>query len=90
MKDPESRTIFVDVDGRTDTELPEWYQQRQRGDDLVTFAEAIRDLPQAVNLWSSPMDGLPPTHCLGIARGCRYGCSYNVSRLETRNSVGVG
>jgi hypothetical protein len=44
MKDPESRTIFAGVDGRTDTELPEWYRQRCGGDDAVTFAEAVRDL----------------------------------------------
>jgi len=48
MKDPESRTIFAGVDGRTDTELPEWYRGRHGDADPVTFAEAIRDLPQAV------------------------------------------
>ncbi len=48
MKDPEARTIFAGVDGRTDTEMPEWYQERHGGADPVTFAEAIRDLPQAV------------------------------------------
>ncbi len=48
MKDPESRTIFAGVDGRTDTELPEWYRDRHVDADSVTFAEAIRDLPQAV------------------------------------------
>ncbi|MDL0127754.1 hypothetical protein PNP84_06370 [Halobacterium salinarum] len=48
MKDPESRIIFAGVDGRTDTELPEWYRERHRGADPVTFAEAVRDLPQAV------------------------------------------
>ena len=48
MKDPESRTIFAGVDGRTDTELPEWYRQRHGGENPVSFAEAIRDLPQAV------------------------------------------
>ncbi|WP_210425047.1 hypothetical protein [Halorussus halobius] len=48
MKDPESRTIFAGVDGRTDTELPEWYRERHGDADPVTFAEAIRDLPQAV------------------------------------------
>jgi hypothetical protein len=48
MKDPESRTIFAGVDGRTDTELPEWYRQRHEGENPVSFAEAIRDLPQAV------------------------------------------
>jgi len=46
MKDPESRTIFAGVDGRTDTELPEWYRQRHGGEDTVSFAEAIRDLPE--------------------------------------------
>ena len=48
MKDPESRTIFAGVDGRTDTELPEWYRERHGDADPVTFAEAVRDLPQAV------------------------------------------
>jgi hypothetical protein len=48
MKDPESRTIFAGVDGRTDTELPEWYRERHGDAELATFAEAVRDLPQAV------------------------------------------
>jgi hypothetical protein len=48
MKDPESRTIFAGVDGRTDTELPEWYRERHGNADPVTFAEAVRDLPQAI------------------------------------------
>ena len=48
MKDPEARTIFAGVDGRTDTKLPEWYRQRHGDENLVSFAEAIRDLPQAV------------------------------------------
>jgi len=48
MNDPEASTIFAGVDGRTDTELPEWYRQRHADDDPVTFAEAIRELPQAV------------------------------------------
>jgi hypothetical protein len=48
MKDPKARTIFAGVDGRTDIELPEWYRQRHGGENPVTFAEAIRDLPQAV------------------------------------------
>jgi len=48
MRDPESRTIFAGVDGRTDTELPEWYRQRRGNTETVTFAEAIRELPQAV------------------------------------------
>jgi len=48
MKDPESRAIFAGVHGRTDTELPEWYRERHGDAAPVTFAEAIRDLPQAV------------------------------------------
>lgn len=48
MKDPESRTIFAGVDGRTDIELPEWYRDRHGDTNPVTFAEAVRDLPQAV------------------------------------------
>jgi len=47
MKDPEARTIFAGVDGRTDTELPEWHRERYGGANPVTFAEAIRALPQA-------------------------------------------
>jgi len=48
MKDPESSTVFAGVDGRTDTELPEWYRRKKTVDEPVSFAEAIRDLPQAV------------------------------------------
>lgn len=48
MKDPEARTSFAGVDGRTDTELPEWYRERHGDAEPVTFAEAIRSLPQAV------------------------------------------
>ena len=48
MKDPESRIIFAGVDGRTDTELPEWYRQQRKDVEVVTFGEAIRDLPQAI------------------------------------------
>ncbi|RLM76784.1 hypothetical protein DVK05_15660 [Halorubrum sp. Atlit-8R] len=48
MKDPETSTVFAGVDGRTDTELPEWYRQKKTVDDPESFAEAVRDLPQAV------------------------------------------
>jgi hypothetical protein len=48
MKDPESSTVFAGVDGRTDTELPDWYRQKKTVDDPESFAEAVRDLPQAV------------------------------------------
>ncbi len=48
MKDPESRTVFAGVDGRTDTELPDWYRRKKTVDEPKSFAETIRDLPQAV------------------------------------------
>ena len=49
MKDPESRIIFAGVDRRTDTELPELYRQRRGNAEIVTFAEAIRELPQSLS-----------------------------------------
>jgi hypothetical protein len=48
MKDPESRTVFAGVDGRTDTELPDWYRRKKTVDEPKSFAETMRDLPQAV------------------------------------------
>jgi hypothetical protein len=48
MKGPESRTVFAGVDGRTDTELPDWYRRKKTIDEPKSFAEAMRDLPQAV------------------------------------------
>jgi hypothetical protein len=48
MKDTESRTVFAGVDGRTDTELPDWYRRKKTIDEPKSFAETIRDLPQAV------------------------------------------
>ena len=48
MKDPESRTVFAGVDGRTGTELPDWYRRKKTVDEARSFAEAVRDLPQAV------------------------------------------
>ena len=48
MKDPESRTVFAGVDGRTDTELPDWYRRKKTIDEPKSFAETVRDLPQAV------------------------------------------
>ena len=47
MKTPETATVFAGIDGRTHTELPEWYAQNNDTDDVVTFAEAIRNLPRA-------------------------------------------
>lgn len=48
MKNPESSTVFAGVDGRTDTELPDWYRQKTSVNDPESFVEAVRDLPQAV------------------------------------------
>ncbi len=48
MKDPETRTVFASVDGRSDAQLPNWYAEQKPVDDPVSFADAIRDLPRAV------------------------------------------
>jgi len=48
MKDPETRTVFAGVDGRSDAQLPNWYAEQKPVDDPVSFADAIRDLPRAV------------------------------------------
>ncbi|WP_193310447.1 hypothetical protein [Halorubrum halophilum] len=49
MKDPEEATIFAGLDGRTDTELPDWYAEQHGGPEPISFSEAIRNLPQAVD-----------------------------------------
>lgn len=51
MQAPDSRTIFAGLDGRTDTQLPDWYADGtvSADADVVSFAEAIRDLPRAVD-----------------------------------------
>lgn len=48
MKEPASRTVFAGVDGHTDAQLPAWYRQKNGSDDPVSFPEAIRELPRAV------------------------------------------
>ena len=48
MKDPETRTVFAGVDGRSDAQPPEWYAEQNPIDNPVPFADAIRDLPRAV------------------------------------------
>lgn len=48
MKDPETTTVFAGLDGRTDTELPEWYAEQHATPDPVSFSQAIRELPQAI------------------------------------------
>ena len=50
MSRTENTTVFAGVDGRTTVSLPTWYA-RQTGVDsseVVSFAEAIRSLPRAV------------------------------------------
>ncbi|QKY18658.1 hypothetical protein [Halorubrum sp. CBA1229] len=49
MKDPEEATVFAGLDGRTETELPEWYAEQYGGLEPISFSEAIRNLPQAVD-----------------------------------------
>ncbi|KOX95436.1 hypothetical protein [Halorubrum tropicale] len=48
MKDPETTTVFAGLDGRTDTELPEWYAEQHATPDPVSFSQANRELPQAI------------------------------------------
>ncbi|PAU81563.1 hypothetical protein CK500_14345 [Halorubrum salipaludis] len=49
MKDPEEATVFTGLDGRTETELPEWYAEQHGGSEPISFSKAIRNLPQAVD-----------------------------------------
>jgi hypothetical protein len=48
MQDPETRTIFAGVDDRSDAQLPNWYAEQKPVDNLMSFADAIRNLPRAV------------------------------------------
>jgi hypothetical protein len=48
MGSPETTTVFAGIDGRADATLPAWYEERHSGTEVVSFAEAIRDLPRAV------------------------------------------
>jgi hypothetical protein len=47
MTDPDQTCVFAGVDGRTDTGLPRWFAQQVATDDVTSFAEAVRSLPQA-------------------------------------------
>ena len=47
MKEPETRTVFAGVDGHAEAQLPDWYAEKRDVDDLVSFAEAVRELPRA-------------------------------------------
>jgi len=48
MKDPETRTVFAGLDGRSDAQVPEWYAKQKPVDEPVAFTEAIRELPRAI------------------------------------------
>lgn len=48
MKDPEQSVVFAGVDGRTDSELPPWYEADKNVKEPVSFAEAVRSLPKAM------------------------------------------
>jgi hypothetical protein len=48
MKTPETTTVFAGVDAQTGRALPTWYETRTEPDDVVPFAEAVRDLPRAM------------------------------------------
>ena len=47
MRAPETTTVFTGVDARKTIDLPEWYRARHESDEITTFAEAIRSLPEA-------------------------------------------
>ena len=48
MTNPETTTVFAGVDGRSNARLPAWYAERNSVTEWVSFAEAIRTLPRAV------------------------------------------
>lgn len=50
MPRSETTTVFAGVDGRADAQLPDWYEAQHAVDyrEVVSFAEAIRDLPRAI------------------------------------------
>jgi hypothetical protein len=49
MKSPDSRTFFAGIDGRTDTQIPDWYAERTADSQSMSFADAVRTLPRAVD-----------------------------------------
>jgi hypothetical protein len=50
MPRSETTTVFAGVDGRADAQLPDWYaaQHSTDSENVVSFADAIRDLPRAI------------------------------------------
>jgi hypothetical protein len=47
MNEAETTTAFAGLDGRTDTELPTWFEQLHDAPETVPFSRAIRQLPRA-------------------------------------------
>ncbi|ELY62596.1 hypothetical protein [Natronococcus jeotgali] len=61
MTQPDTTTVFAGLDGRADTQLPDWYaSSHDVSDSPPSFAEAIRDLPQAIDTevaYKNPVTG---------------------------------
>ena len=60
MTQPETTTVFAGLDDRADAKLPSWYAQRTPECDPVSFTEAIRELPRAVETtvaYNNPYSG---------------------------------
>jgi hypothetical protein len=47
MDDAETTTAFAGLDGRTDTDLPTWFDRLHDGPETVPFSRTIRQLPRA-------------------------------------------
>ena len=48
MKTPETTIVFAGVDGTTTAQLPSWYNKQQSVSEVVSFSEAVRQLPRAI------------------------------------------
>lgn len=60
MNSRETPTIFAGVDGQAPSALPAWYRGKTSLRDLVSFAEAIRSVPRAVETtvaYNNPYSG---------------------------------
>lgn len=47
MTDADQTTVFAGVDGRTDAQLPTWYERETPDTEPVSFAAVVRALPRA-------------------------------------------
>ncbi|QSG05123.1 hypothetical protein [Halapricum desulfuricans] len=81
MKSPEQRVVFAGVDGRTTTDLPEWYQAVTEDPDPVSFAEAVRQLPRAA---TTPVAYHNP-HTDEWVETNRFSAVVEPTRLQTRD-----